>query len=182
MKPLAFADAAEWEAWLVKNHATAADAWLLIGKKGSKQTLLAIGDALDVALCFGWIDSQRKGHDDDSYLQRYSRRGAKSPWSKLNVDRVAALTKSRRMRPSGVAEVDAAKADGRWDVAYVAQSEFRVPRDVTVALRGNAKAAFERLDKSAQYAALLPVLKATTPQLRSNRLARFVEKLGCGTW
>ncbi|GAA0585277.1 hypothetical protein GCM10009546_54500 [Actinomadura livida] len=116
-----FADAAEWEAWLAADHESDGGAWLKIAKKGSAATSVTIGEALDVALCYGWIDSQRKSCDEHFYLQRYSRRRKGSPWSRVNVERVEALTAAGRMRPPGLAEVAAAKADGRWDAAYTAQ-------------------------------------------------------------
>ncbi len=177
--PLAFTTPAEWDSWLAAHHAQSSGIWLLIAKKGSVKPLITIGEALDVALCYGWIDSQRKGHDAHSYLQRYSPRGRKSPWSKLNVERVAALADAGRMRPAGLAEVAAAKADGRWAVAYAPQRKAGLPEDVAAALGENAraKAAFERLDKSGQYTLILPVLKATTPEIRVARLKKAIAKL-----
>jgi uncharacterized protein YdeI (YjbR/CyaY-like superfamily) len=114
MSPLVFKDAAAWESWLSENHASSEGVWLKIAKKGSEATTVTISEALDVALCYGWIDSQRRALDDTYYLQRYSRRRARSPWSKINVARVEALHAARRMRAPGIAAVDAAKADGRW--------------------------------------------------------------------
>jgi len=174
-----FTDAAEWDAWLAAHHAQSPGIWLLIAKKGSAKPLITIGEALDVALCYGWIDSQRKGHDAHAYLQRYSPRRRKSPWSKLNAERVAALTDAGRMRPAGLAEVAAARADGRWAVAYEPQRNAGLPDDVAAALGENAraKAAFEALDKSGQYALILPVLKATTPAIRAVRLKKAIANL-----
>jgi uncharacterized protein YdeI (YjbR/CyaY-like superfamily) len=173
------ADRKHWQTWLSANHAQARGVWLLIAKKGSDKPAIAIGDALDVALCYGWIDSQRKGYDADYYLQRYSARTAKSPWSKLNVERVEALIAVRGMRAAGLAEVAAAKADGRWAVAYASQRSAEIPGDVAAALKENkrARAAYTKLAKSAQYAIFLPVLKATTPALRALRLERVIAKL-----
>ena len=111
---LTFASAAEWEAWLEENHADADGVWLKIAKKGSGIPSVTITEALDVALCFGWIDSRREALDADYYLQRYSPRRARSNWSRINVAKVAALTAADRMRPAGLAEVERAKADGRW--------------------------------------------------------------------
>ncbi|CDZ64657.1 YdeI/OmpD-associated family protein [Neorhizobium galegae] len=176
---LAFTDPADWASWLSAHHATSSGVWLKIGKKNPKRTLITIDEALDVALCHGWIDSQRKGFDATSYLQRYSPRRAKSPWSKLNVDRVAALTQAGRMQPAGLAEVEAAKADGRWAVAYAPQREAGLPDDLMAALAENATAAatFEKLDKTGQYAVVLPLLKATSPEIRGARLEKAVAKL-----
>jgi uncharacterized protein YdeI (YjbR/CyaY-like superfamily) len=112
-----FQNATQWEAWLAEHHADEGGVWLKIAKKHTQATGLTITEALDVALCYGWIDSQRKSLDGTYFLQRYSRRRAKSPWSKINVARVAALTAARRMRAPGVAAVELAKADGRWAAA-----------------------------------------------------------------
>ena len=176
-------DGAAWEAWLEANHATAGEAWLRIAKKGSALPSLlprlSIGEALDGALCFGWIDGQRKGLDDVSFLQRYCPRRARSTWSQVNVEKVARLTEDGRMRPSGLAEVDAARADGRWDAAYERQSTAQVPDDLAAALSdaGRAGATFEALSRSERYAVMLPVLKATTPAARARQVARAVHQL-----
>lgn len=114
---LTLADAAGWEAWLADHHDRSSGVWLLIAKKGSARTSVTIREALDVALCYGWIDSQPRGHDADRYLQRYSPRRPRSPWSKLNADRAEALIAAGRMRPPGLARIEAAKADGRWAAA-----------------------------------------------------------------
>ena len=114
---LTLASAAEWEAWLETNHASADGVWLRIAKKGSGKTTVTISEALDLCLCFGWIDSNRRALDDDYYLQRYTPRRLASNWSRINKDKVAKLTAARRMRPAGLAEVERAKADGRWDVS-----------------------------------------------------------------
>ncbi len=177
--PLTFSDDRGWASWLSRHHARASFVWVVIAKKGSKRTWLGISDALDVALCFGWVDSHRKGHDDDSFLQRYSPRRAKSPWSKLNVERVEALVKAGRMRAAGLAQVAAAKADGRWAAAYASQRSASPPPDFIAALAKNARAgaAFERLDKTGQYTLLLPVLKAVTAATRARRLEKALERL-----
>ena len=162
-------DGPAWEAWLEEHHATAPEAWLRIAKKGSGLASLSIGEALDGALCFGWIDGQRRGLDDVSFLQRYCPRRARSTWSQVNVEKVARLTAEGRMRPAGQAEVDAARADGRWDAAYERQSTATVPDDLAAALAADpvAAAAFEALGRSERYAVMLPVLKATSPSARA---------------
>jgi uncharacterized protein YdeI (YjbR/CyaY-like superfamily) len=172
-------DVSRWESWLAEHHATSNGVWLLIAKKGSDKVSVTIGDALDVALCHGWIDSQRKGYDTDYYLQRYSPRRAKSPWSRLNVERVEALIEAGRMRPPGLAEIDAAKADGRWAAAYEPQRNITVPPDLAAALAQNerARSAFERLGKTGQYATILPVLKAASPAIREVRVRQAIAKL-----
>jgi uncharacterized protein YdeI (YjbR/CyaY-like superfamily) len=114
---LRFASPAEWEAWLEANHDSSEGVWLKIAKKGSGKTSVTIAEALDACLCFGWIDSRREALDDDYYLQRYTPRRPRSKWSRINVAKVAELTAAGRMRPAGVAEVERAKADGRWDAA-----------------------------------------------------------------
>lgn len=176
---LACTDATQWESWLADHHDQSSGTWLLIAKKGSDQRSVTISDALDVALCYGWIDSQRKGHDFDYYLQRYSPRRRGSPWSRLNVERVEALSEAGRMRTRGLAEVAAAQSDGRWAAAYQPQRDATVPPDFAAALERNerARAAFEQLDKTGQYAILLPVLKATTPTIRVMRLQKAIARL-----
>jgi uncharacterized protein YdeI (YjbR/CyaY-like superfamily) len=176
---LACADAARWESWLADHHMRSTGVWLLIAKKGSDEVSVTIGEALDVALCYGWIDSQRRGHDTDHYLQRYSPRRPRSPWSRLNVERVEALIDAGCMRERGLAEVAAAKADGRWAAAYAPQRNATVPPDLAAALEGNerAMAAFRQLDKTGQYAVILPILKATTPAMRQLRLQKALATL-----
>lgn len=178
-KFLAFTNAAQWESCLIDQHEQSKGVWLLIAKKGSDKVSVTISDALDVALCFGWIDSQRKSYDQDYYLQRYSPRRAKSPWSKLNVERAEALIATDRMRPRGLAEVTAAQADGRWAAAYEPQRNIKLPPDLAAALEKSDKArvTFEHLDKTGQYAVILPVLKAATPASRVKRIEKAIAKL-----
>ena len=172
-------DGPAWEAWLEEHHATAPEAWLRIAKKGSGLASLSIGEALDGALCFGWIDGQRRGLDDVSFLQRYCPRRARSTWSQVNVEKVARLTAEGRMRPSGQAEVESAQADGRWDAAYERQSTATVPDDLAAALAADpvAAAAFEALGRSERYLVMLPVLKATTPAARARQVDRALVQL-----
>jgi uncharacterized protein YdeI (YjbR/CyaY-like superfamily) len=176
---LDFPDAAEWESWLAAHHDVRPEAWLRIAKRQSGIATITIAEALDVALCYGWIDGQRRSLDDVSYLQRYSRRRPTGSWSRLNVAKVEALTAAGRMRPAGLAEVAAAKADGRWAAAYESQRMAAVPPDLAAALAGNAaaNAAFERLGRSDRYAVILPLLKARTPEARSRILARTLDRL-----
>jgi uncharacterized protein YdeI (YjbR/CyaY-like superfamily) len=115
---LTLASAAEWEAWLEANHDSVDGVWLRIAKKGSGKTTVTIPEALDLCLCFGWIDSNRRTLDDDYFLQRYTPRRARSKWSRINKEKVAALTAAGRMRPAGLAEVERAKADGRWEAEW----------------------------------------------------------------
>ncbi|WP_248958489.1 YdeI/OmpD-associated family protein [Sphaerisporangium perillae] len=178
-----FQDAAEWEAWLAGHHETEGGVWLRIAKKGSPVASITIAQALEVALCYGWIDSQRKSHDEHFYSQRYSRRRTGSPWSRMNVERVEALIAAGRMRAPGLAEVAAAQADGRWAVAYAAQRNAAVPPDLAAALVAHPRAAarFEALGKTARYLMILPLLKARTPAGRAARLDKTISGLSGST-
>jgi uncharacterized protein YdeI (YjbR/CyaY-like superfamily) len=179
---IAWATINQWEAWLAEHHEQAEGIWLLIARKGSDKVTITISEALDVALCYGWIDSQRKGFDADYYLQRYSPRRSRSPWSKLNVDRAEALIAARRMRRPGMAAIAAAKVDGRWAAAYDSQRKAGVPPDFAAALKRNKQAGirFEQLNRTGQYALTLPLLKATTPAIRLARLAKIIGQLESG--
>jgi uncharacterized protein YdeI (YjbR/CyaY-like superfamily) len=176
---LDFPDAAGWESWLAAHHAVQAEAWLRIAKRHSGINTIAIAEALDVALCYGWIDGQRKAHDNVSFLQRYSRRRTISSWSKVNVAKAEALLAAGRVRPPGLAEIAAAKADGRWEAAYESQRAAAAPPDPVAALAANpdASVAFERLGRSDRYAVILPLLKARTPQARAKILVREIARL-----
>jgi uncharacterized protein YdeI (YjbR/CyaY-like superfamily) len=176
---LACADDTQWESWLSDHHEQSSGIWLLIAKKGSDTVSVTISDALDVALCYGWIDSQRKARDADHYLQRYSPRRPKSPWSELNVERAEALIDAGRMRAPGLVEVAAAQADGRWAAAYASQRNAGLPPDLAAALEQNerARTTFERLDRTGRYAIILPLLKATSPAIRVIRLQKAIAKL-----
>jgi uncharacterized protein YdeI (YjbR/CyaY-like superfamily) len=176
---LDFPDVAAWESWLEAQDGEQSEAWLRIAKRHSGISTITIADALDVALCFGWIDGQRKSHDDVSFLQRYSRRRPRSSWSQVNVAKVEVLTAAGRMRAAGIAEVAGAKADGRWEAAYESQRTAAVPPDLAAALAGDADAtaAFERLGRSDRYAVILPLLKARTPETRERTLSKAVARL-----
>jgi uncharacterized protein YdeI (YjbR/CyaY-like superfamily) len=174
-----FKDAAEWESWLAEHHQADGGAWLKIAKKGSAEALITIKQSLEVALCYGWIDSHRKSYDEHCFLQRYSRRRKGSPWSRVNVERVQALTTAGRMRPPGLAQVAAAQADGRWAAAYTAQRNATVPPDLAEALAAHPEAAarFEALDKTGRYLVILPLLKTRTPAGRAARLQKAISGL-----
>ena len=176
-------NSAEWETWLESHHERASDVWLRIAKKGSGKTSITIPEALDVALCYGWIDSQRKAYDETYYLQRYSPRRPKSPWSKINAVRAQALIASGAMRAAGLREIEAARKDGRWDAAYESQRNVNTPPDLETALAKNpqAKNAFDQFDKTAQYAVILPILKAVTPGRRAIVLQKTIAKLEAGS-
>jgi len=176
---LTFTDAAGWEAWLAAHHDQAKGVWVKVAKKGSAHESITAAEAGQVALCYGWIDSVRRSASDGFFLQRYSRRKPNSSWSRVNVDRAQALIAAGRMRAPGVAEIDAAKADGRWQAAYEPQRNATVPPDLTAALAGNqpAKDAFDRLGKTDRYLVILPLLKARTPGARAVRLRKTIERL-----
>jgi uncharacterized protein YdeI (YjbR/CyaY-like superfamily) len=179
---LEFANARAWERWLANEHARSNGIWLRMRKKGAPTTSVNYSDALDVALCYGWIDGQVKSLDENSYVQRFTPRRARSRWSKLNVERIARLTKEGRMQPAGIAQVAAAKADGRWDAAYAPPSERTVPDDFLQALEKNrkAKAYFATLDRRNIYAISYQLEDAKRPETRERRIRMFIEKLARG--
>ena len=179
---ISFEDAAGWEAWLADHHDRRAGVWLKIARKDAGKTSVTPADALEVALCYGWIDSHRKGLDEAFFLQKYSPRRPKSSWSKINVERVEALIAAGRMQAPGLAEVSAAKADGRWDAAYESQRNATLPPDLAAALDENeqAKSRFESLSKTERYAVVLRLLKARGPTDRAARLHKVVDVLAAG--
>jgi uncharacterized protein YdeI (YjbR/CyaY-like superfamily) len=153
-----------------------------IAKKGSGIPTVAYPEVLDTALCFGWIDGQRKALDDRYFLQRFTPRRARSRWSQINRDKVAALTKAGRMRPAGLAEVERAKADGRWDAAYAGVRTMEVPDDLQRELdaRPDAAAFFATLNSQNRYSILYRLHDAKRPETRARRLAKFVAMLEAG--
>jgi uncharacterized protein YdeI (YjbR/CyaY-like superfamily) len=179
---LTFASAAEWEAWLEANHDSSEGAWLKIAKKGSGVASVTNAEALDIGLCFGWINGRREALNDDYYLQRYTRRRPGGKWSRINVEKVAELTEAGRMRPAGFAEVERAKADGRWDAAYESPRRMGVPDDLEreFAARPAAREFFESLDSRNRYAILYRLADAKRPETRARRLAKFVAMLETG--
>jgi uncharacterized protein YdeI (YjbR/CyaY-like superfamily) len=168
-----------WDAWLAAHHAGSPGLWLKIAKKGSAGTTISYSDALDVALCHGWIDGQKGRHDDDYWLQRFTPRKPGSNWSKINTERAAALIASGRMRPAGLGEVERAQADGRWEQAYESQSRVTVPEDLARALAANerARAFFATLDSANRYAILYRIRTAKRPETRAKRIDTFVTML-----
>lgn len=171
---LEFSRLAEWEAWLAQHHARSGAVWLRIAKgKGGE---LTYSRALDAALTWGWIDSQKRALDASSWLQRFSRRAPKSPWSKINRTRAEALIASGAIEPPGRAEVERARADGRWARAYDGSGASSVPADLADALARNprAQAFFEALDRANRYAILWRVQTAKKPETRARRIDEFV--------
>lgn len=179
---LPFASAAAFEAWLEAEHAHAAGLWLKIAKKDAGIATVTYAEALDVALCFGWIDGQKRSFDETWFLQRFTPRRRGSRWSKINTDHVARLEAAGRMRPAGLAEVEAAKADGRWARAYESQSAATVPDDLQRALDANPEAAafFATLKGANRYAVLYRVQDAKRPETRARRIDQYVEMLARG--
>jgi uncharacterized protein YdeI (YjbR/CyaY-like superfamily) len=179
---IAFDSDADWEAWLEEHHATADGVWVKIAKKATGIPTVAYPEVLDTALCFGWIDGQRKALDDQYFLQRFTPRRARSRWSQVNRDKVEALIKAGRMRPPGIAEVERAKADGRWDAAYASVRTMEVPADLQRELdaRPRAAAFFATLSSQNRYAILYRLHDAKRPETRARRLEKFVAMLEAG--
>jgi uncharacterized protein YdeI (YjbR/CyaY-like superfamily) len=176
-----FSSSADWEDWLEANH-RGRGVWIKVAKKASGIESVTTAEALDVALCFGWIDSRREALDEQYFLQRYTPRQPRGRWSRINREKVERLTAEGRMRASGLAEVDRAKADGRWDAAYEGQRTATVPDDLEreLAARPTAKAFFETLDSQNRYAILYRLDDAKKPETRARRLAKFVAMLEAG--
>ena len=179
---LQLASPEEWEAWLDAEHASSDGVWLKFAKKGSGVTTVVYAEALDVALCFGWIDSQAMTLDERFYLQKFTPRRSRSKWSKINVEKIEVLTKAGRMRPAGLEQVELAKADGRWDTAYSSPANVTEPPDLKKALKASPKAAefWANLNKSNRYAVIFQLEDAKKPETRERRLAKFIGMLERG--
>ena len=179
---IAFPSAAEWEAWLEANHATAPGVWIKMAKKDSGVDSVRYPEVLESALCFGWIDGRREALDERFFLQRYTPRRARSRWSRINREKAERLIADGRMRPAGRAEVEQARADGRWDAAYEGQRSIVVPEDLRRELdaRPEAKAFFEQLSSQNRYAILYRLHEAKRPETRTRRLEKFVAMLEAG--
>jgi len=179
---LQFETAEAWEAWLVDNARTSSGVALKLAKKGSSFSTPSHAEALDVALCHGWIDGVRNRLDDDFFLQTFMPRTKRSTWSQVNRDKVAALIEAGRMRAGGLAEIERAKADGRWDAAYASQKTIEVPDDLAAALAASPVALefFSRLSSQNRYAILFRTHQAKRPETRARRIVQFVEQLERG--
>ena len=182
MPVISFAETADWSAWLASRHHSSTGVWIKIAKKASSHTSITYPEALDVALAWGWIDGQKGKLDEAWWLQKFTPRGPRSMWSKINRDKAMALIAAGKMMPSGLAEVERAKKDGRWDRAYESQSRATVPEDLEVALAKNprAKKFFATLDSRNRYAVLFRVHHAKKAETRARRIAQFVEMLAKG--
>jgi uncharacterized protein YdeI (YjbR/CyaY-like superfamily) len=176
---IAFRDAAEFEIWLSEHVDHTAGVWIKIAKKGSGIASLTDDEAVDVGLCYGWISGQRKGFDELYYLQKYVPRRPRSHWSQVTVRKVEELTVAGRMRPPGFAEVEAARADGRWEAAYESQKEATVPPDLAAALAESpqAAAAFDSLSKTERYAVILDIVTTRNPRTRAAHVSKAITAL-----
>lgn len=172
----------EWRTWLSKNHRSSDGIWMRIYKKDSGQVTIYYPAALDEALCFGWIDGQKKSHDDKSFLQRFTPRRARSIWSKINIGHVARLTAAGKMMPAGLEQVEKAKADGRWAQAYDSPRAATVPEDFLKELRKSKKAEafFKTLRKSQLYSITWRIQTAKKPETRARRIELIVKMLARG--
>ena len=168
-----------WEQWLDEHHASSGGLWLKIAKKGAGIESVSYAEALEVALCYGWIDGQKASFDDRYWLQRFTPRKAKSKWSKVNREKVRKLIEEGRMRPAGLREVERAKADGRWDAAYDPQSTAIVPDDLRRELERHetARKFFATLDRANRYAILYGIADAKRPETRARRIEKYVAML-----
>ncbi|MDQ6776190.1 MAG: YdeI/OmpD-associated family protein [Actinomycetota bacterium] len=176
------ASALEWEQWLDEHHLTADGVWLKLAKKGSPTPSPSQAEAVETALCFGWIDGQGAPHDDTSWLQRFTPRRKRSKWSQVNREKATRLIAEGRMRPAGLDQVELAKSDGRWDAAYEPQSTATVPDDLAAALEQSPAAAafFATLNRINRYAILYRIHDAKRPETRARRIRKFVEMLERG--
>lgn len=179
---LAFETRAAWSAWLEKNHAKSPGIRLKLAKKAAGSPSVTYAEALDVALCYGWIDGRKERYDESWWLQRFTPRGAKSIWSKINREKAIALVKGGRMKPAGLAAIERAKKDGRWDAAYESQKSAAVPADLQKELDDNPKAGafFAALNSVNRYAILFRLHSAKKPETRARRLRQFIEMLEKG--
>lgn len=177
-----FATSAAFETWLRDNHDRASEVWIRIFKKASGQPTITPVEAIDVALCWGWIDAIRKSWDEVSFVQRYTPRQPKSIWSQVNRDNVERLIAEGRMTEHGLRQVEAAKADGRWAAAYAAGSKMEVPQDLLAAIAANpaAQATFDTLNKTNKFALAFRLGNLKTATGRSKKIATFVDMLARG--
>jgi uncharacterized protein YdeI (YjbR/CyaY-like superfamily) len=179
---LAFADAPAFQAWLESRGPMAPGLWLKLAKKGAPERTLAKSEAIDAALCHGWIDGQLHAYDDHYWLIRFTRRKPRSKWSELNRKRATELVAEGRMRPAGLAQIETAKTDGRWDAAYSPASTAGPPPDLAAALDANPKAAafFATLTGANRYAVLYRIGAVKTPEARARKIAKFIAMLERG--
>lgn len=179
---LSFATRAAWSAWLEKNHAKSPGIRLKLAKKAAGSPSVTYAEALEEALCYGWIDGRKERYDESFWVQRFTPRGARSIWSKINREKAVSLLKAGRMKPAGLAAIERAKEDGRWDAAYESQKSATMPADLKKELDGNPKASafFGALNSVNRYAILFRLESAKKPETRARRLRQFIEMLERG--
>lgn len=182
LETLSFPTPKSFQTWLSKNHYRTEGIWLRIFKKGSGELSVTYAEALDEALCYGWIDGLKKTYDEVSWIQKFTPRRPKSVWSKINIGHVERLTREGRMKPAGLEKVEAAKADGRWAAAYDSPARGEVPEDFLKELAKNKKALafFETLNKANRYAIIWRLQTAKKPETRERRMKAILEMLGRG--
>jgi uncharacterized protein YdeI (YjbR/CyaY-like superfamily) len=176
---LTFASAVAWQTWLEGAHASSGGVWLRLARKGAADRTVTYPEALEVAICFGWIDGQKRALDDEHWLQRFTPRKPGSRWSKINTEKAEALIAAGRMHPAGLREVEAARADGRWDQAYAGQRTAAVPDDLRAALQAEPAAAafFETISSVNRYAILYRIGTVKRPETRARKIAQYVQML-----
>lgn len=178
-EPILRVTAAQWATWLTEHHASSTGVRLLLSKQGKGARTLSYAEAVEGALMWGWIDGQKWAHDDRAWLQRFTRRRARSAWSKINREKAEALLRAGKMQPPGLREVERARQDGRWDAAYDSARTSQVPDDLAQALARSkaASAFFATLDGTNRYAILYRIQTAKKPETRAARIAKFVAML-----
>lgn len=174
-----FARPADWEAWLAENHRSSQGVWLRLAKKGSGLRSVTYAEALEVALCYGWIDGQKLGESEQAWLQRFLPRSARSIWSRINREKAQALIASGRMKPAGHAAIDVARKNGNWDAAYESPRAATVPADFQAALDANPQARrfFDDLDRANRYAVLFRIQTVKKPETRARKIQEFIQML-----
>lgn len=179
LQVLSFETQQDWEAWLNEHNADIKGIWLKIAKKEARTPSVSYAEALDSAICYGWIDGQKAAFDDKYWLQKFTQRGARSIWSKVNSSKAEALIAEGRMQPAGLRQVELAKSDGRWERAYESQSKITIPDDFQSELDKNPKAKdfYNTLDSANRYAFLFRIHSAKKLETRSTRIQKFVEML-----
>ncbi|MBO9687539.1 MAG: YdeI/OmpD-associated family protein [Mitsuaria chitosanitabida] len=182
LAPVLFKTAKAFETWLKKHHAASDGLWLKIAKRGADEPSVTYAEAVEIALCWGWIDGQKRGLDEQHFLQRFTPRRARSIWSKVNIDKVARLIETGRMQAPGLTQIEAAKADGRWERAYDSPRTASEPEDLLAALAAapQAQAFYATLNAANRYAVLWRIQTAVKPETRARRIAQVMEKLARG--
>lgn len=181
-EPVRFQSQDAWQAWLEKNHRKPEGLWLRLAKKGSGLQSVSYGEALEIALCYGWIDGQKKAESEQAWLQRFLPRSAKSMWSRINREKALALTAQGRMKPAGLEAIESARKNGRWESAYDSPKAAEVPEDLQAALDANPRARifFRSLDRGNRYAVLFRIQTVKKAGTRAAKIRQFVEMLERG--